>query len=562
MKSTNNDKAQERFIWEPDQVVLMRKTKRVPKGNKAMIIHAGYKGSASSGNYAHMGRPGKEGGSLPKAGGAAVGGGAPSSTSNQASNTTSSIPLPRLSIPTGEIPPEDPKDVDGKQAYSDWYASLKTKPSLGDALAMRKYFADRAAQVGQAKGAEDAKKRASDIAAREEVARNAPKVLTPKEKKAQETAAKKAAAAAAKNKKALDAAAAKKKKADEAAAKKAAAAAAKKPGTSKKPSEDVAAARKKAADDKKAAADAKKTDADEKKAAAAAEKLAAQEKVAAAVGMSADGFGAFKYAVDAIKAGGKPDAAITNALVGVGLLSKSGNDITVPPAALAFLNAILAADAIKAKAALDKLRGTKEIGQVRMRKVTKYVIETKGSSTSGNHGHAGIPGKRGGSAPKGSGVVSASAAHSPDAVTGSDGKTYEPLGRRVSTGYYNNVNEPKVYPTSAAIGMDVGNGFKFKDGAVTFAGSRVVVEKGSEQVEFGRSKGVTRGSAQNYYIKHSDGKEMKYSASSGGGLAQTKRDAALLKRYGIDVSKVPTPASVADAQGFSSIYGVIIPGKE
>lgn len=318
------------------------------------------KGGSGSGNWGHAGRPGKEGGSLPQ-GKSAIGTYAvthkpkraiarPAGSVSTPENTPG---LPRLSIPVGNLPEHQKGDRDGKLAYQNWYASSQTKPSLGDALAMRRYFAERAMQAEQTLAQQGAQEREQSRQQRAEEAANKPKVLTPAEKKKQEAAAKKAASEAAKAKKKAESEAAKKKKAEEAAAKKAA-----------------AAEKKGSAADKRAAAQEKKIREAQEKLQA---KLASQLQVAESIGMSEEGWNMFKNAVSTLKAGGTLDDGIAEALAGMGLVKPSGDTYTVPTAAMTLMNAIMASDAIRARAALEKL-GNKEIGQVRMRKVTRFII--------------------------------------------------------------------------------------------------------------------------------------------------------------------------------------------
>lgn len=328
-------------------------------------VHISYKGGAGSGNWGHEGRPGKEGGSLPtgKAHGAynpnQTAGNKPSGGLPTQTPAGSTIAIPRLSVPVGTLPEHQKGDADGKAAYTEWYANAQTKPNLADALAMRRYFADRAmeaegvlAQQGAMAREESRKKRAIEEA-------NKPEFLTPAQKKKREAAAKKAASDAAKAKKKTESEAAKKKKAEESAAKKAAAGAKK-----------GAAAGSSA--EKKAAAQEARIKAAEAKLKA---KVESQIKVAESIGMSSEGFSAFRDAVATLKAGGAVDSSIAGALAGAGLIIKSGDTYTVPSAAMTLLNAINSSDAIKARAAMAKLGGTKEIGQVRMRKITRYVIQ-------------------------------------------------------------------------------------------------------------------------------------------------------------------------------------------
>lgn len=346
------------------------------------------KGGAGSGNWGHEGRPGKEGGSLPtgKSHGAIPGEGGtagPGRFENPLRGAAQAvtkpgwnIPPPQLSIPTGPVPEHEEGDADGKADYSNWYAQQKVKPGLADALAMRKYFADRARQVESEAGAAKQKKREEDYAKRQAELKAKGPVLTPAQKKKQEAAAKKAATAAASaaKKKASEAAkvkkkaesdAAKKKKAEEAAAKKAAAAA-KKAGA-KKP------AAKKAGD----AAAKKRAAAEEAKKAKLEEKRQTTEKVAASVGMDRESLSMFQEAMTTLKGGGQLDDKVLSALRSAGLVSVSGERVAVPAAARSLLSAILAGDALKAQDAMDKLRkssGKEYIGQVRVRKITRVVI--------------------------------------------------------------------------------------------------------------------------------------------------------------------------------------------
>lgn len=327
------------------------------RGHAGLKIHISHKGGPGSGNWRHEGRPGKEGGSLPTGvtpTGAYATPKKPMASGALQSTGTTAITLPRVSIPVGQLPEHQKGDADGKMAYQEWYGNVATKPNLADALAMRRYFADRAMEAEGVLAQAGAEEREASRVKRAEEAANAPKYLTPAQKKAEEAAKKKAATAAAKTKKAAESAAAKKKRADEAAAKKAAAAA------------------------KKGATGAGKGEAGEAKAtaklAADRAKLEAQLKVAQAIGLGENSFTVFKKAVEAIKAGGTPPAASLDALVKQGLLTKVGDSITVPPAAVTLLSAILAKDAIRAKAALAKLGGTKEIGLVRVRKATRFII--------------------------------------------------------------------------------------------------------------------------------------------------------------------------------------------
>lgn len=345
-----------------------------------MTIHVqlGYKGSAKSGNWGHAGRPGKEGGSLPtgKSSGGAYAQPKKTNMGGTEQQTGTALTMPRLTIPVGTLPEHQKGDRDGKQAYQDWYAGLAQKPSLADALAMRRYFADRAlemeGQLSQTAAEENAKKKKAEA----EEAAKAPKVLTPAEKKAQEKAKKTAEAAAKKAKKTAETAAAKKKREEESAKKKAETAAA---SAAKKAASAASSAAKKAEADKKkgAAAEARAQAAAKKIEEAQAKlqaKLESQIKVAESIGLSQEGFTMFQQAVSTLKAGGDLDNTVAAALSSAGLIAKSGSGYTVPSTAMTLFNAIMSADAIKARAALEKLGGTKEIGNVRMRKIVKYRI--------------------------------------------------------------------------------------------------------------------------------------------------------------------------------------------
>lgn len=358
-----------------------------------MKIRAGYKGGSGSGNWGHEGRPGKEGGSLPT-GKSATGTYADQRTGARqpgvpAGAGGTAINLPRISVPVGTIPQHQKGDADGKLSYQAWYESTATagnRPNLADALAMRRYFAERALEAEQvlaeqgAVGREESRKKRA-----EEEAAKGP-VLTPAQKKKQEAEKKKAAAAVASAAKKKAAEEAKKKKAAEAAAKKAATAA-KKTGTTPK-------------------AGGATGEAAAKREELAKQKAEAVYKVAESVGISKDEFNEFKNTVASLKAGESVPANTVKSLIEAGLVTQSGDTVSVPAAALSLLSAINARDAIKAKTALAKLQGaTKEIGLVRVRKATRFIIESKGSATSGNRGHAGRPGKVGGSMPKGNVVM-------------------------------------------------------------------------------------------------------------------------------------------------------------
>lgn len=345
------------------------------------IVRIGYKGGSGSGNWGHEGRPGKEGGSLPT--GKSHGAIAPPPghggqlRAEQAMGSFgkpaapgAGIPLPTLNIPTGPVPEHEEGDRDGKLDYQNWLESQKVKPGLADALAMRKYFADRAMKAEQAAGQAKAEATAAEAQKRAAAEKLKPPVLTAAQKKKADAAAKKAATAAAsaakkkaseaaKAKKKAESEAAKKKKAEEAAKKKAAAAAKKPAGAAKKPASNAAAKRQEEAQRK------------------LEEKLQGQQKVAESVGLSSEGFQAFRDAFATLKAGGEVDNQILSMLSSSGLIKVSGDRVTVPTAARTLLSAILAGDALKAQDAMDKLQassGKEYIGQVRMRKVTRVVI--------------------------------------------------------------------------------------------------------------------------------------------------------------------------------------------
>lgn len=329
-------------------------------------IHVGYKGGSGSGNWGHEGRPGKEGGSLPtgkSATGTYASDRARASGAQPGAAPTAARPvtaLPRISVPVGAIPEHQKGDVDGKLSYQAWYESTATagnRPNLADALAMRRYFAERALEAEQTLSEQSAAGREESRKKRAEEEANKPVYLTPAQKKKQEAGKKKAATAAASAKKKAEAAALKKKKADEAAAKKAAAAA-KKAGA--KPAKAGTSAAGSAA--------AKREE-------LAKQKSEAVYKVAEAVGISKDEFNEFKNTVASLKAGENVPASTVRSLIAAGLVTQAGDTVTVPSAALSLLSAINARDAIKAKAALAKLQGaTKEIGLVRVRKATRFII--------------------------------------------------------------------------------------------------------------------------------------------------------------------------------------------
>lgn len=340
-----------------------------------MTIIIGYKmGNAHSGNWGHEGRPGKEGGSLPtgKTHGAIPGqggerqGGALRAEQAMAGgwskpNAGTAIPLPQLSIPLGPVAEHEPGDQDGKADYQKWYQSQNPKPGLADALRMRKYFADRALQAESEAGQAKAEQTAADRQKRLAEEKNKPKVLTPAEKKKAEAAAKKAASAAASAKKKAEAAA-KKKLAEETRAKKKAETEAKKvqraaeSAAHKKKMEEAAGKKKNAT---ASAAAKKKADA----AAKVQAKVDASNKVAESIGLGEDALQAFQHTFDTLKAGGDVDSSVAGTLVGLGLLTRSGDSYKVPSAARTLLSAILAGDALKARDAMDKL-GNKEIGRV------------------------------------------------------------------------------------------------------------------------------------------------------------------------------------------------------
>lgn len=338
-------------------------------------------GNANSGNWGHEGRPGKEGGSLPsgkthgsipgQGGGAGRAQGTGQAGFSSTKPTTGfTVPVPQLSVPTGTVPEHEEGDTDGKKDYENWYAALKTKPSLADALAMRKYFSDRAQSAEGERAKKKAEERAAASAAREEAEAKKGPVLTPAQKKKQAAEAKKAAtaaASAAKKKASADVAAkkkaeseaAKKKKAEEAAAKKKAAATAK-PAAKK----NTAAASAK----KKAEAAQAKTEAAQQKAEA---KRQASEKVAESVGLDKDTYSAFQEAVNTLKSGGKLDDNTKKTLQSAGLIQVSGDSVKVASAARSLLSAIQSGDALKAQDAMEKLKksSSKEyIGQIRVSK--------------------------------------------------------------------------------------------------------------------------------------------------------------------------------------------------
>lgn len=361
-------------------IIIMAESRAGAKERPKRKVVIDYKGGSGSGNWGHEGRPGKEGGSLPtgKSHGTIPGQGGTAGpgrfenplrgAAQAAAKPGWNIPPPQLSIPTGPVPEHEEGDADGKSDYSNWYAQQKVKPGLADALAMRKYFADRASKIESEAGAAKQEKRAAEYAKRQAELKAKGPVLTPAQKKKQEAAAKKAATAAAsaakkkaseeaKAKKKAESEAAKKKKAAEAAAKKAAAAA-------KKPKTGQAAAKKKAA-------------AEEAKRAKLEAQRQSAEKVAESVGLSKDGLSMFQEAMSTLKGGGDLDSGVLSALRSAGLVSVSGERVTVPPAARSLLSAILAGDALKAQDAMDKLQassGKEYIGQVRVRKYTRVVI--------------------------------------------------------------------------------------------------------------------------------------------------------------------------------------------
>lgn len=331
-----------------------------------MIIQLDYKGGKGSGNWNHAGRPDKEGGSLPKGSGGGGGGAAAGNSSSQGPTSNTMGNMPKLSIPLGTVPEHVKGDYDGKKAYADWYASLDQKPNLAEALAMRRFFADRALDAEQALGEESARKRDEERKKKAEEAAKQPKYVDPKTKKKMEAAAKKAASAAAAAKKKADSEAAKKKKAEEAAAKKAAA----------------GAGKAKTAEEKKAAAEAAKKAAAAAKAKAKQEedraKLDSQMKVAAAIGLNPDAFNMLQDAVNTLKGGGDLPANVSTALINAGLLIKSGNTVTVPAPTRSLISAIMSADALKAQDAMARLaklnNSTKELGQVRLFKIDNHVV--------------------------------------------------------------------------------------------------------------------------------------------------------------------------------------------
>lgn len=341
-------------------------------------IIIGYKGSAKSGNWGHEGRPGKEGGSLPtgKSHGA-VGATATTAEAGAPVQSANTMQVPKLSIPVGTVPEHEKGDRDGKMAYQEWYASLETKPNLADALAMRRFFAERALELESQLAQQQAETTAEERQKRmeEERAKGPPETPAQKKKRladekkaasAGASAAKKKAAEEAKTKKKAESEAAKKKKAEEAASKKAGSAAA---AASKKAQAE--AAKKKAGEAKAAAAQAK-IEAAQKK---VQDKLDAQVKVAESVGLSKDGLALFQEAFDTLKSGGSLPANVASVLSNAGLIIKQGDNYTMPSAARSLLSAIQAGDAMKARDALAKLgASSKEIGRVKV--VGKHIVMT------------------------------------------------------------------------------------------------------------------------------------------------------------------------------------------
>lgn len=192
-----------------------------PKKTKIKI---GVKGGAHSGNWGHAGRPGKEGGSLPK-GGSGGAGGVGAAAGIKPGQTPTNL---KFQPPTGaKLPEHKPGDESGLADYKAWYqaqVAAGQTPSLAQAIQMRQYLAERAGQLEQQ--AAEAKAAAAEAAA------NTPEAKAAAAAAAAEEAKKKAELAA-------KVAAAKKKKGKGGGAKKKAAAEKKpKAGKGGKPKED------------------------------------------------------------------------------------------------------------------------------------------------------------------------------------------------------------------------------------------------------------------------------------------------------------------------------------
>lgn len=164
---------------------------------KQIKLKIGLKGGSGSGNWGHRGRPGKEGGSMPGKGG----GGGVEATAGIKPGKTPPMEIQLPGVAGTKLPEHQPGDASGLADYKAWYqaqVAAGQTPSLGQAIQMRQQLADRAQQLEQQ--ASEAKATAAEAAANSPEAKAAAEAAAAEEAKKKAELAKKVADAKKKKK--------------------------------------------------------------------------------------------------------------------------------------------------------------------------------------------------------------------------------------------------------------------------------------------------------------------------------------------------------------------------
>lgn len=164
---------------------------------KQIKLKIGLKGGSGSGNWGHRGRPGKEGGSMPGKGG----GGGVEATAGIKPGKTPPMEIQLPGVAGTKLPEHQPGDASGLADYKAWYqaqVAAGQTPSLGQAIQMRQQLADRAQQLEQQ--ASEAKATAAEAAANSPEAKAAAEAAAEEEAKKKAELAKKVAEAKKKKK--------------------------------------------------------------------------------------------------------------------------------------------------------------------------------------------------------------------------------------------------------------------------------------------------------------------------------------------------------------------------